>query len=145
MSRFSAGVETGAGSTTLPLISHYAAAGSGGTLREFGITNTTAVTFRVRLVRLTTTGTQGAAAVEGKHDPTLAPPLCSVFGTHTVAPTLGDDLGYRATIGEAKGGGIIWTFGGTGIIVPAGVANGVGLIIVSGAGQVSDAYFVFDE
>ena len=144
MSRFSAGVETGAGSTTLPLISVYAAAGSGCALREFGITNTTVVTFRVRLVVLTTTGTQGAGLVEGKHDPNSAP-LCSVFGTHTVAPTLGDDLGYRATIGEAKGGGIIWTFGGTGIIIPKGVANGVGLIIVSGAGQVSDAYFVFDE
>jgi len=144
MSRFSAGVETGAGSTTLPLISTYAAAGSGCALRELGITNTTVVAFRVRLVRLTTTGTQDAGAVEGKHDPNSAP-LCSVFGTHTVAPTLGDDLGYRATIGEAKGGGLIWTFGGTGIIIPAGVANGVGLIIVSGAGQVSDAYFVFDE
>jgi hypothetical protein len=145
MARYSSGVLTGAGSTTLPLASIYAAAAVGGKLREVGITNTTAVAVAVKLVRLTTAGTQGAGQVEGKHDPDSAAASCTVFTTHTVAPTLGDDLGYRASLGAAIGAGVIWTFGDTGIRIPVGVANGIGIIVENGTGQACQVYFTWDE
>ena len=145
MPRYSSGVKTSAGSTTLPLSSLYAAAAVGGKLREIGITNTTAVAFDVKLVRLTTAGTQGAGLVEGKHDPDSVATSCTAVSTHTVAPTLGDDLGYRASIGAAIGAGVIWTFGDQGLRIPVGTANGIGIIVENGTGQVAQVYFCFDE
>jgi hypothetical protein len=145
MARFSTGVLTGAGSATLPLISLYAAAAASGRLREIGLTNTTATAVAVALKRLTTAGTQGAGLVEGKHDADSGPALCTAFTTHTVAPTLGDDLGYRASLGAAVGSGVIWTFGDSGLRIPVGTANGIGVIIENGTGQALQAYMVWDE
>lgn len=144
MARHSAGVTTGAGSATLPLISLYAIALHGGALRELGFWNTTAVATALKLMRLTTAGTQGAGLGETAHDLNF-PPQCTAFTTHTVAPTLGGDLGYRCRLGASIGAGIIWTFGDTGIVIPKGAANGVGLIVASGAGQILDAYVVWDD
>lgn len=146
MPRFSAGVKTGAGSTTLPLVSVYAAAAVGGSLREVGLFNTTATAVDVKLVRLTTAGTQGTALVEAEHDPNGAAASCTAVSTHSsTPPTLGDDLGYRASIGAAIGAGVIWTFGDNGIRIPVGTANGVGVLIENGTGQVLQAYIVWDE
>ena len=145
MPRYSAGVKTSAGSTTLPLASLYAAAAVGGKLREIGIANTTATAFDVKLVRLTTAGTQGASLVKGKHDPDSVAASCTAVSTHTVAPTLGDDLGYRASIGAAIGAGVIWTFGDSGLRIPVGTANGIGVIAENGTGQAAQIYLVFDE
>jgi len=146
MPRYSAGCKTGAGSTTLPLISLYAAAAAVGKIREIGAFNTTSTAVDIKLVRLTTAGTQGAGLVEAKHDPLCSAANCSAFNTHSsTGPTLGDDLGYRASLGAAIGSGVIWTFGDTGLILPVGVANGVGIIIESGTGQILQAYIVWDE
>lgn len=145
MARYSTGDRTGAGSTTLPLISLYAAAASSGAIREIGVFNTTATAVELFLVRLTTAGTQGAALVEALHDDNSQAAACTAFGTHTVAPTLGDDLGYRAVLGAAIGSGVIWTFGDTGLRIPEGVANGIGLLVENGSGQVCQAYIVWDE
>ncbi len=151
MARFSAGVRTGAGSTTLPIMSLYTAAATVGTLREVGCFNTTATAVAVKLVRLDTTGTQGAGLVEGRHHPKKPPALCTAFTTHSsTGPNLGDDLGYRAVLGAAVGSGVIWTFGDDGILLgPEDAAEqvifGIGLIIATGTGQVCDAYMVWDE
>jgi len=145
MPRFSAGVKTGAGSTTLPLISLYAAAAVGGKIREVGAFNTTTTALDIKLTRLTTAGTQGTALVEAEADPDGAAASCTAVSTHSVAPTLGDDLGYRASLGAAIGSGIIWTFGESGLRIPVGTANGIGLIIENGTGQVLQAYIVWDE
>jgi len=146
MARYSAGAKTaGAGSTTLPLISLYAAASVGGRLREVGAFNTTPTAVDIKLVRLTSTGTQGASLTAAKYDDTSAAASCTPKNTHTVAPTLGDDLGYRASLGAAIGSGVIWTFGDTGIHIPPGTANGIGIIIENGTGQILQAYFVWDE
>jgi hypothetical protein len=99
----------------------------------------------IKLSRLTTAGTQGSALTEAEYEPEGSPPLCTGFNTHTAAPTLGDDLGYRATLGAAIGAGVIFTFGGDGIRVPVGTGNGVGIITAIGTGQVVDFYFVWDE
>lgn len=145
MPRFSVGDRTGAGSTTLPLISLYAAAAVEGKLREVGAFNTTSTSLEIYLARFSTTGTQGTGLTETKHDPGSAAPGCTAFETHTVAPTLAGDLGYRAALGAAVGSGVIWTFGDTGLRIPAGTGNGIGIVIENGTGQILQAYIVWDE
>ncbi len=145
MPRYSAGVKSGAGSATLPLMSLYAAAAVGAKLREIGITNVSAVAVELKLVRLTATGTQGAGLVEAPHDPDGPTASCTAVTTHTVAPTLGADLGYRAAIGAAIGAGVIWTFGDAGLVLKPGVANGIGVIVENGTGQICQIYAVWDE
>jgi hypothetical protein len=145
MARYSTGVKTGAGSTTLPLISLYSAAAVGAKLREIGISNTTATAVDLKLVRLTTAGTQGAGLVEGKHDPDSANASCTAFTTHSGAPTLGDDMGYRVSLNGSIGAGVIWSFGDQGIRIPVGTANGIGVIVENGTGQACQIDLVWDE
>ena len=145
MARFSAGALTTAGSTVLPILSIYAAAGSGCTVRAVGISNTTSSAVSLKLVRLTSTGTQGAGLTEAKHNANSAAAACTVFNTHSAGPALGDDMGYRWSLGAAIGAGVIETFGDTGLVITAGTANGIGIIVESGTGQPCEAYFVFDE
>jgi hypothetical protein len=109
MPRYSAGDRTAVGSTTLPIISIYSGAASTGVVREIGVFNTTTTAVELYLCRLTSTGTQGANLVEARHNPKKIAAACTVVGTHTVLPTLGDDLGYRAVLGSTAG--VIWTFG----------------------------------
>lgn len=150
MARYSAGDRTGAGSTTLPIISIYSGAAATGTVREIGVFNTTATAVELFLTRLTTTGTQGANLTEARHNPKKQTASCTVVGTHTVAPTLGDDLGYRVALGAAIGSGVIWTFGDDGLLVTEADAveantNGIGVLVENGTGQVCQAYIVWDE
>lgn len=145
MARYSAGAKTTAGSTSLPIISLYSAASVGAKIREIGVTNTTSTTVDVKLIRLTSTGTQGAGLTEAKYDPDSKSADCGAFNTHSANPGLGDDLGYRASLGAAIGAGVIWTFGDAGIRIPTGTANGVGVIVENGTGQPCQAYIVWDE
>lgn len=144
MARYSAGVLTSAGSTTLPIISLYAAAGSGGTIREIGVFNTTVNAVLLRLVRMSTTGTQGASITAGQYNLNQRAPACTAYTTHTVAPTI-TGLGYRTALGAAIGSGTIWTFGDNGLVIPTGTSNGVGVIVESGTGQPCEAYITWDE
>lgn len=146
MARYSTGVKTTAGSTTLPIISLYAAASTpGAKLREVGVFNTTATAVDIKLIRLTSAGTQGAGLTAAKYDSDSANAAATPFTTHTVAPTLGNDLGYRASLGAAVGSGVIWTFGDTGLRIPVGVANGIGVLVENGTGQACQCYLVWDE
>ena len=145
MSRYSAGILTLAGSTTFPIASLYAVASRGGTLREVGVFNTTAVAVALFLRRLTSQGTQGSAKADGEHDENRDAADMTFHETHTGAPGLGQDLGYRTVLPGTIGAGIIWTFGDTGIVIPAGTANGVGLLVENGTGQACQAYMVWDE
>ena len=146
MARYSAGCLTTAGSTTLPIISLYAIAAVGASVREIGVFNTTATAVALKLVRLTTAGTQGAGLTEGKYDPNSVAASCTAFNTHSsTGPTLGDDLGYRTVLGAAIGSGVIWTFGEHGLEIPVGTGNGIGIIVENGTGQACQAYIVWDE
>ena len=145
MARYSAGALTTAGSTSLPIISLYSSASVGSKIREIGIFNTTSTAVNVKLVRLSSQGTPGAGLTEAKHDPDSAAASCTAFTTHSANPGLGDDLGYRASLGAAVGAGVIWTFGDQGVRVSTGTANGVGVIVESGTGQACEAYIVWDE
>ena len=102
MARYSSGVRTGAGSTTLPIISVYATAAVSPKVREIGVFNTTTTAVALHVVLLTTAGTQGAGLVEGKHDPNSATAACTAFTTHTGAPTLGSDMGGMAGSGRCQ-------------------------------------------
>ncbi len=144
MSRFSVGGRTSAGSVTLPSISIYAVAAAGCTVREIGVFNTTAVAVALKLVRLDTAGTKPAALVDGEYYQDGPIALCGVHLTHTIAPTLDEEF-RRTILGAAIGSGIIWTFGGSGLIIPSGIANGIGLVVSTGTGQVCDAYIDWDE
>lgn len=146
MARYSAGVRTGAGSTTLPIISLYAAAAVGGRIREISVFNTTTTAVALHIVRLAATGTQGAGLAEAKHDPASATAGCTAFTTHSVDPTAGAIvMGYHASLGAAIGAGVIWTFGDSGLVIPVGTSNGIGVIVSTGTGQVCDATIVWDE
>jgi hypothetical protein len=145
MARYSAGVKTSAGSTTLPLAALAASASVGAKLREIGVFNTTNTACDVKLVRLTTAGTPGTSQTETKHDPDSAAAACSFNTTYTsTGPTL-EDLGYRASLGAAIGAGVIWTFGDQGIRIPVGTANGAGVVVENGTGQACQIYAVWDE
>jgi hypothetical protein len=146
MARYSTGCLTTAGSTTLPIVSLYAGASAGGTLREIGLANTTSTAVSLKLVRLTTAGTPGGGLTEARQNPnSIAAGQCTAFNTHTGAPTLGDDLGYRIRLGAADGASVIWTFGADGIVISVGVTNGVGVIVESGTGQPVLVDLVWDE
>lgn len=145
MARYSAGAKTTAGSTLLPIISLYSAAAVGPKIREIGVFNTTSTPVDLKLVRLTSQGTPGAGLTEGKHDPDSAAASCTAFTTHSAGPTLGDDLGYRGSLGAAIGAAVIFTFGDSGLRASVGTSNGIGVIVENGTGQACQAYIVWDE
>lgn len=146
MPRYSAGCKTSAGSTTLPIISLYAGASIAPKIVEIGVFNTTSTAVDIKLVRITSAGTQGSGLTEAKYDPDSAASGCAAYNTHSsTGPSLGDDLGYRASLGAAIGAGVIWTFGAGGIRVPTGTSNGVGVIVENGTGQACQAYVTWDE
>lgn len=131
----------------LPGFSLFAVASRTAKIREVGVFNTTATACIVTLVRLTAAGTPGAALVEVPFDEASPAPNCTGFAGHTAAATMASGAQIRqASLPAAVGGGVIWTFGDTGIIIAAGTANGIGIITPSGfTGQVIDYYLDWDE
>jgi hypothetical protein len=145
MARYATGALTTAGSATLPQISLYSIASVSPVVREVGLTNVSSVATAEKLTYVTTAGTQGTGLTETKYRDGAAAASATGFNTHSVAPTLGGDLGYRASLGAAVGAGVIWTFGDQGITPPVGTANGVAVIVENGTGQALQAYVVRDE
>lgn len=152
MPRFSvASIGAGAGSATLPSFSLYASASKGFFLRDLYVANTTATAARYKLVRLTTRGTPGAGLTEAEAKVADADPTAEAFAAHSVAPTLGTDL---AALPVPAGVAALaprlqlsdpWEGGERGIYVPPGTANGIGVIVASGTGQVLDVTAIWDE
>lgn len=145
MSRFSVAAQaTLAASSTIPAMSLYAAANTRLILREVHVYNTTAVAVNVALQALTSTGTQGIAITEIEHDNEGPANDGNAFQAHTGGPTITAGEYARARLAAAIGGAAVWIFNG-GILIPAGVANGVGVTTPSGTGQVCDITFIWDE
>ncbi len=146
MSRYTVGTRSaGAGSTTLPVGSLYAVASRSCFVREVGVFNTTTTAVAVRLARLTTAGTQGSGLTEEKYHGTDDTPDMTAFDTHTVGPTIATGNLRVAPLGAAIGAGVIWTFAEPGLYIPAGTANGLGIVVATGTGQVLDWYMEWDE
>ncbi len=146
MRRHSVGVRsTLAASATIPLGSLYAVAANGGILRELGVFNTTAVAVAVALQRLTTTGTQGAGLDELQNSEDGPSPAMQAFQAHTVGPTITAGFFRRAVLGAAIGSGVIWTFGGAGLVIAPATTNGIGITTPDGTGQICDWYAEWEE
>lgn len=143
MARFSvSGRATIAGTSALPLVSLYATAAVRPRVVEVAVWNTMAVAVEVSLNRLTSAGTQGAGLTEVYEDDDLQVPIATGFAGHTAGPTIGGEV-RSAVLGAAIGSGVIWTFAG--LAIPAGTANGLGLIIPTGTGQILRYGITWDE
>jgi len=147
MKTFSTGARTTAGSTTLPVISLYSGAAAGGNITEITVFNTTATPVALKLVELSSTGTQGAGLAEidwGYGSGVTA--NCTAFNTHTVAPTVAADLGMNITLQGVIGDRWTWKFPGKGLSTGGpGVTKGIGVIVATGTGQALDAHIVWQE
>lgn len=139
MARFSVSSRaTIAGTSALPLVSLYATAAVRPRIVEVGLWNTTATAVTVALVRLTTTGTQGAGLTEDCDSMPEQTAIATGFAGHTVGPTVGTEK-RRATLGAAVGSGVIWTWPDNDpLTIPDGTTQGVGVIVPSGTGQILD-------
>lgn len=127
------------------MISIYGIVNRGGWLREVSVFNTATTAVAIKLVRLTAAGTPGAAIAVAEWDPDGAPASLTPFTTHTADATIGDSFKF-ALLGAAAGAGVIWTFwSGHGIMIPTGTANGMGVILATGTGQVCDADITWEE
>jgi hypothetical protein len=136
---------TNAGSATLPMASLYADATGGLWLVEVGIFNTTVTAYEISLARFSTAGTSSAVTATYEENDAGFTAKGTARNSHSsTAPTLGVEV-RRASIGASIGSGVIWTFGGRGLFIPSGTVNGVGLITISGTGQVSDVYWSWDS
>lgn len=147
MARYTVGgIATIVGSATLPLVSLYNTAAVNSRLREVHLFNTTATgAFDVALCRLSTTGTQGTGLTEVPLDASGVAATCTAFAGHTVGPTLAD-LGYRKTMGNAIGDGVMWAFNNdVGITAPLGTGNGIGVYVPRGTGQLCTYVLIWDE
>jgi hypothetical protein len=147
MARYSSGWRTtGAGSTTLPAGSLYAAANNDIYIIEIGAFNTTATACAIAVRRLTTAATQGTGQSELPWDPDTTAATGTAFDTHTsTGPTITAGYYSTASLGAAIGSGVIWTYGDKGLRIPKGTANGIGVIPATGTGQILDLYFVWTE
>lgn len=131
--------------TTLPGVSLYATSAVQPRVREVGIWNTTVTEVPLALVRLSTTGTQGAGLTEVPEDDPLKVAVATGFAGHSsTGPTLAGEV-RRAFLGAARGAGIIFTFGPNGLMIPSGTGNGIGVICATGTGQVFDYYISWEE
>jgi hypothetical protein len=145
MARFSiAGRSTVAGTTLRAIASLFAVASRTAKLREVGVFNTTSTALAVSLVRFTNATGVGAGLTEVAYDEAGPAPNCTGFAGHTADGAVGSAI-RQASLPAAVGGGVIWTFGDTGIIVAAGTANGIGIICPTGTGQILDYYMDWDE
>src|SRR5262249_47409583 len=139
MAKFAAGVRTGAGNTTWPLISVFSEAVTDLYVLECGIANTSGTAIEVRIARISSgPGTVGAGLTETCLDnPGVTAAKGMAFTTHTGGtPTL-TDLGYRAVVGPYSG--YIFTFDPIEIASAAGTANGVCAIVENGTGQITQS------
>jgi len=114
-------------------------------VREVGVFSTTATGFNVALRRITVAGATHAAETEIYEDDSSATATATVVNVDTgTAPTLAAGYVRIATLASAIGAGIIWTFGGNGLIIPDGTANGLAVIGLN-TPQICTVYFVWDE
>lgn len=138
-----AGRSTVVGTTLRAVASVFSTATGGFTLREVGLFNTTTTAVAVALCRFTNATGVGAGLTEVDHDPAKLV-IATAFAGHTVDGAVGANS-YYASLGAAIGSGVIWTFGDSGILVPVGTANGIGVICPTGTGQILDYTLVWDE
>ena len=135
---------TNGGTAARPVGGLMAVASREGFVREIGIFNTTAVACAFRIARITAAGTPGTALDEERYETTDAAQDCTAFNSWTADATISTASGRRCQLGAQIGSGTIFTFGSRGLHVPAGTANGIGIVPI-GTGQVVEFYFDWME
>lgn len=145
MARYMVSALTTAGSTTLPIISLYGGTTVRPRLRELALFNTTATAVQLKLVRVSTTGTQGTALTEMPEVPEDTAAIATAFNTHSVAPTITSGDLYRVALGAAIGSGVVLTFPDGGIVIPATANAGLAVVVSTGTGQAVEATLIWDE
>ena len=138
------GVFSGIGTTARPSVSAYSPAGNGFVIREIAVWNTTVTACTYKIARLTTAGTPGSGITEVEYANDLRDPTVTTFDAHSADATVGNTIRYMP-IGAAVGAGYYYTWGGKGLIVPAGTANGVGIVLVTGTGQLCAYHIDWEE
>ena len=137
---------TGPGTNLLPQSSIYASANARIILREVHVIQTVTTAVELALQRLTTAATSSAITGEGKWDVDTPNREATIRDTHT-------STGPTITAGEVEsillpgiiGSAWLWAFDGPGFIIPIGIANGLGVVVVNGTGQVVETTYVWEE
>jgi len=141
--RYSTSLLAAVGTTLLPSSSLYAGANKDVRLMELHAFNDTASACKYLLARLDTAGTKGAAQVDAAYGRVAQVSEAEVFAVHTVGPTI-DEVFERMPFGAAIGAGFILTFGKEGLLIPAGIGNGIGMILIGGVGQQLETTYVWE-
>jgi len=146
MARFSiAGRATVVGTSARAIASLFAVAASGGAIREIGVFNTTSTALAVGVIRFSAATNVGTGLTEAQYNTANPAPQCTGFAGHTGDGTTTGGVIRQASVAAAVGAGVIFTFGDTGLIIPIGTANGIGIYIPTGTGQICDYYIDWDE
>ena len=146
MARYSIGGRaTVVGTNVRAIASIYNTAAGSFRIREVGVSNTTAVAVCVGMIRFSAATNVGTGLTEVQYDPADFPPLCTVFAGHTGDGTTAGGTIVQVSLGAAVGSGWVWTFGDMGLRAAVGTANGVGIYIPTGTGQLLDFYYIWDE
>jgi hypothetical protein len=144
MSRYGSGMSAaGAGVALRPIFGILSTAAVTPILREVALFNTSGTACTYRLVNFTG-GTAGAGQVERKYRRNAPPAVCLCFGLWVADATIGEDTGYRVTVGAGAGNGAILTFGDEGLEGELGATSGLGLVPV-GTGQICEVFFTWNE
>lgn len=115
-------------------------------VHEVGIESTTAVSSQVALRFITTAGTPGTALDEVTW---FLGQTAASAASATQAPTTYHTLvagNIRiAHLPAAIGGGVIWTFGPMGLVIPEGTGNGLCLTLPGGSDAIINFYWDYEE
>lgn len=144
MARSVAATRTSAVPTAARGPSVYATTGCKPRIREIGVFNTTATACAVAVCRATATGTQGAGLTEICVDNDVHTIISTAFNTHTADATVGAAI-RQASLGAAIGSGVIFTFGGDGLVLDNATTAGIVITCPTGTGQHLDFYIEWSE
>jgi hypothetical protein len=137
-----AGTATVVGTSVRAIASVFGTAAFGFRLRQVQLWNTTASACTYALVRFTNATGVGAGLTEVAHD--INPPQCTAFAGHTGDGAVGSPLDVFE-LPASIGGGIVMPYGDGGILSPVGAANGIGVILLTGTGQILRYKYTWEE
>jgi len=137
-----AGRSTVAGTNVRALASIFATTAVTPIIYEIGVFNTTATAVAVGVARFTNATGVGAGLTEIALGDPVHVAVATGFAGHTADGAI-SGLVRAAVLGAAIGSGVIWTFA-NGLTIPSGTANGVGITIPTGTGQICDYYIEWD-
>lgn len=140
-----AGVSTVTPTTVRAGVSLFGVASHTGFLKQVHLWNTTATAVHLAVVRFTNATGVGSGLTRFLDLSTGAASSLTPFAGHTADGAIATGPAAYAILGAAIGAGAILTFDGQGLEIPAGTANGIGIVCPSGTGQIFGYTLVWDE